>query len=525
MRTLRIVAAAAMSLAIFVCAVNTAAAAPVEDPYITDVYIYFDGSGTPDTITISGENLAEDNVPPLVTIGGYPVEVTSFNEFEVQGNLPELLADGDHLLVLESRIDKTSPLEHLITIGAVGPEGLQGPAGPQGPEGPQGPAGPQGPEGPQGEPGPIGPMGPVGPTGATGPMGPQGPAGPQGPEGPQGEPGPSCTVTIDEIAALVMLTCPDGSSVSFPLPEEQEPPPVLAIAYINDDAVDGYSTSDDTLIAALYDSNGDGYASFGDKVILDHYPTSFSGAKGSFGVRELTVIEGGWAKDGVLTVTARGLLTEQIELSFGFPEYDDREYFFARCVDTNLDCHAFPLRIYDTWSSATSVDYIEAYSIGPLAVDTPALIDLDSTASAGDLGFIDVDLLGGALVCEADGVCNADCDFDPDCTNYPPVLYSAIVAAGYQGPSTGTLVEASIQGSDDGNILGFRVIFYDGGGCSGAATGGGYLYFDPPITVYGTFDRFTSGLVDGVPGPSATVQLFDLAEATSGEICVSVSDL
>jgi microcystin-dependent protein len=88
-----------------------------------------------------------------------------------------------------------------VTLGAVGPQGIQGPQGPAGPQGPSGPQGPKGdtgatgPQGPKGDTGATGPQGPKGDTGATGAQGPAGPQGPKGdtgatgPQGPQGSPG------------------------------------------------------------------------------------------------------------------------------------------------------------------------------------------------------------------------------------------------------------------------------------------------------------------------------------------------
>jgi hypothetical protein len=79
------------------------------------------------------------------------------------------------------------PVETLIWINIVGPQGLQGAEGPQGIQGPQGAQGPQGVQGSQGAQGPIGPTGLKGDKGDKGDQGIQGETGAQGPQGIQGE--------------------------------------------------------------------------------------------------------------------------------------------------------------------------------------------------------------------------------------------------------------------------------------------------------------------------------------------------
>ncbi len=46
----------------------------------------------------------------------------------------------------------------------------------------------------------------------------------------------------------------------------------LVVAYIDDDGVDGYAKAKDTLIAGIFDANGDGEISVGDEVRADRYP-------------------------------------------------------------------------------------------------------------------------------------------------------------------------------------------------------------------------------------------------------------
>jgi hypothetical protein len=227
-------------LSLAVLALSSAALA--DDPNIPQIL-----SAQPDTtnnvLLIQGATLPAGS-PPIVTLGGTQLTVTSFSDIGITANLPSGLASGSYQLQVSDGDpnDHAHPVLFDVTVGAVGPQGpvgpqgvpgATGPVGPQGPAGPQGVAGavgPQGPAGPQGDPGlvgAVGPMGPAGPpgvpglVGAVGPMGPagppgvpglagiQGPAGPAGadgatgPQGVQGPPGPSPTPPTYTLAAFV----------------------------------------------------------------------------------------------------------------------------------------------------------------------------------------------------------------------------------------------------------------------------------------------------------------------------------
>ncbi len=169
--------------------VNTFAAQP--EVTVTEVFVDFDT----ETITIMGDNFDLGPNPLNVTLGAYG----SLNIVSAEPNLIIVdfpaggLLAGDFLLTVSSGPGQRKNDEHVVTVGATGPEGPEGTPGEQGPQGAQGPQGEPGPEGPQGEPGPEGPQGepgPPGPQGDAGPPGPQGDPGMNGVEGHPGQPGP-----------------------------------------------------------------------------------------------------------------------------------------------------------------------------------------------------------------------------------------------------------------------------------------------------------------------------------------------
>jgi len=134
---------------------------------ITEVFVDFDTM----TIQIMGENFDLGPNPLTVTLGNFGslnIIAADANMIVVDfpvGGLPE----GDYLLTVFSGPGPRKNADHIVTVGATGPEGPEGGTGPVGPAGPQGP---------------VGATGPQGDTGATGPQGVEGPQGPQGPQGP-----------------------------------------------------------------------------------------------------------------------------------------------------------------------------------------------------------------------------------------------------------------------------------------------------------------------------------------------------
>ncbi|HSU18737.1 MAG TPA: hypothetical protein VLI45_03245 [Acidobacteriaceae bacterium] len=140
-----------------------------------------------DNITITGSGFGKKTPP--VTLGGVNLTVLSNSGTSIVASLGTVTAPGTYLLA----VGAPPSAELAVTIGVVGPQGLQGPMGFPGAPGAQGPVGLTGPAGPigaQGPAGPIGATGPAGPIGLTGAIGATGAAGPQGATGPAGPVGP-----------------------------------------------------------------------------------------------------------------------------------------------------------------------------------------------------------------------------------------------------------------------------------------------------------------------------------------------
>ena len=174
-------------------------------------------------INIYGVNF-DNGDPPVVMLGGWTVDVSTFDGIHISGALPppEVIPPGDYQLVITTGTAPSQTASLSLTLGAVGPQGepggscttvrghlraaihcedgsesviydgADGKDGADGEQGPPGLIGPQGPTGPAGPQGPQGFVGPPGPQGAQGPQGEQGPIGPEGPQGtrgPKGDPG------------------------------------------------------------------------------------------------------------------------------------------------------------------------------------------------------------------------------------------------------------------------------------------------------------------------------------------------
>jgi len=90
-----------------------------------------------------------------VGIEDYDLKVLSLSARQVTTTLPALRSGNYRLVIRHWR----ESARFIVTIGAVGPAGLQGPAGTSGATGPRGPQGPQGIPGPQGSAGPMTTMG------------------------------------------------------------------------------------------------------------------------------------------------------------------------------------------------------------------------------------------------------------------------------------------------------------------------------------------------------------------------------
>ena len=126
---------------------------------------------------------------PKVKLAGESLQVIESTATFIKAWLPSNLAAGDYLLSVSNGWGNYRSDSHLVTIGAVGPQGDPGPAGPPGPQGLPGERGEPGPRGDKGDQGPIGLPGLMGPQGDRGPAGTPGPTGERGDQGPRGEPG------------------------------------------------------------------------------------------------------------------------------------------------------------------------------------------------------------------------------------------------------------------------------------------------------------------------------------------------
>ena len=130
-----------------------------------------------------GENFDLGPNALQVTLGNFGnLVINSADANMIVAAFPAGLVDGDYLLTVFSGPGPRKNADHIVTVGATGPEGPSGPIGDTGPTGPSGPGGPTGPVGPQG---PVGATGPQGDTGTTGATGPQGDTGTTGATGPQ----------------------------------------------------------------------------------------------------------------------------------------------------------------------------------------------------------------------------------------------------------------------------------------------------------------------------------------------------
>jgi Collagen triple helix repeat (20 copies) len=147
-------------------------------------------------IIITGEAIAYPITDSLlVSLGNINLVVCAscYSETEITADIPVDLVDGDYLLkitALGKRYIDSDPgslsNEYNLTVGAIGPQGIQGEPGIQGVQGLPGADGLNGADGVQGLPGADGAPGI---QGVKGDPGIQGFTGAVGPEGPQGLPG------------------------------------------------------------------------------------------------------------------------------------------------------------------------------------------------------------------------------------------------------------------------------------------------------------------------------------------------
>ena len=178
------------------------------------------------TFEITGENFDLGPDPLQVTLGNFGnLDIISADANMIVVAFPVGLVDGDYLLTVFSGPGPRKNDDHIVTVGAIGPEGLPGDEGEPGPSGPAGATGPQGdkgetgPEGPQGIPGEIGPKGDKGEAGLQGPKGETGIQGIQGLQGEQGDTGPTPVFVFSSATSLINADRVDAQ-VECPSPKE-----------------------------------------------------------------------------------------------------------------------------------------------------------------------------------------------------------------------------------------------------------------------------------------------------------------
>jgi len=185
------------------------------DLKISSVFVNFDNN----TMVIKGKDLLFGPGPTVVNLGNLAIPVISANFTKIVTELPPDILDGDYLLTVSRGADEHQNDDYDLTIGAVGPQGIQGAQGLPGSQGAQGLTGPQGSQGAQGLPGPQGAQGAQGLRGQRGLQGPQGATGAKGATG-QFDPVPKVVLvpanSHPPIPAGQNVGCYDGSGLISP---------------------------------------------------------------------------------------------------------------------------------------------------------------------------------------------------------------------------------------------------------------------------------------------------------------------
>tara|TARA_Y100000294_G_scaffold177285_1_gene202156 strand:- start:1107 stop:2402 length:1296 start_codon:yes stop_codon:yes gene_type:complete len=94
---------------------------------ITNVFVDFENND----LIINGQNFEGKNAP-VVSLGGYELDVTAYDDTTINADLPPDVEDGDYLLTVSTGNGNKDNNSYTLTIGAVGPEG---PAGEDGADG------------------------------------------------------------------------------------------------------------------------------------------------------------------------------------------------------------------------------------------------------------------------------------------------------------------------------------------------------------------------------------------------------
>ena len=161
----------------------------------------------------------------------------------------------------------------------------------------------------------------------------------------------------------------------------------LTVAYINDDGVDGYSATGDTLIAGIFDTTRDGVVSMGDELRIDQYPVDFDAIiRGTF-TEQTRVIQGPTCcgnPPSVIEVSAGGSI-------YRFQSDPDVELYVETGVDENAR-RVHCVTISDGLGLGSTDDIVAETLVGSTCIpDTP--VNLFRVDNVGiDHAFIDVDL-------------------------------------------------------------------------------------------------------------------------------------
>ncbi len=161
-------------------------------------------------VNLLGEKDHDDD--RKVLLGNEEIVIQDWTDNSITAYLPPGIIAGDYRLIVMSKDDEDKSDNYDLTLGAVGPQGLQGDVGPTGPQGLQGITGATGPQGLQGDTGATGPQGLQGNIGMTGPQGLTGQTGDTGQPGVAGVNGSSCTAIQNSGSATIK--CEDGTSAS-----------------------------------------------------------------------------------------------------------------------------------------------------------------------------------------------------------------------------------------------------------------------------------------------------------------------
>jgi len=360
-------------------------------PRLTIIQVYVnvdDGS-----MMIIGEDLLYGRRGPTVSLG-------EFVDLEIIGTptdtlievlLPDLVVAtaGDYRLTVSGGRGWFKTDEYDLTIGGAG---IQGPAGametmvhrvkrdhPDLRE-------PRDRRDRRGLPGLPGPSGAPGLPGAQGSPGADGPPGADGADGVDGAPGminpQSCSpgLFVTGIDSAGDIVCAEAGTVTARL---------LAVAYINDDGVDGYSATGDTLIAKIIDTNNDGVVSVGDEIHTNTYPLDFDAASRDTMNRKHLISRAQFADSEVVAVRAR----PDFSHFFHFLHIDvgsgQREEYTEQASVIEVVLREFTSRFVDS-HTANRQDSIKADQQSPSHPDT-AVPTIRTTHGIDD-AFIDVDI-------------------------------------------------------------------------------------------------------------------------------------